>query len=198
MRIVLISSVPAPRTRPDAPSHVGQRPRHHRATPTPPPLDKPPSCATSNSPNPPSSTSSTPSDRLPGQPRRVDTRQRAPSRPKPQVTPQIHVHTSPTTLEARADPHRQTGSTPTGLDIPVRTTAERVGHGRPTCALSAAFCHQVCSRRVAPRQIRVNYDSAPQIIPLLTCGNVFKTRWRWGSRTRHQSKSWRSSAVEGG
>ena len=41
---------PAPSTRSDAPSHPRQRPRHHRATPPPP--NKPPSCAASNSPNP--------------------------------------------------------------------------------------------------------------------------------------------------
>ena len=38
--------------------------------------------------------------------------------------------------------------------------------------------------RVAPRQIRVNCDSAAQATPPVNCGNASKQRWRWGNRTR--------------
>lgn len=43
------------------------------------------------------------------------------------------------------------------------------------------------SPRVAPRQIRVNCDSASQVTPSLTCGNASKSLWRWGESNPHPS-----------
>ena len=67
------------------------------------------------------------------------------------------------------------------------TTLSEVSRSVERPESKAFLCQVRASRpRVAPRQIRVNCNLQPQVTPSLTCGNVFKTRWRWGESNPHR------------
>ncbi len=53
------------------------------------------------------------------------------------------------------------------------------GPHEPNQHMSSVAVSSVAVVRVAPPQIRVNCDFDSKATLNVTCGNVFKTRWRW-------------------
>ena len=108
---------------------------------------------------------------------------------------ELHQHDGPPSGTGKR------GRSPSKKEKPAQTRTPPSNRNRTTCKPGTGPDPKVSTRnrnhtvkhepgqhsspRVAPRRSRVNCGSASQVTPLVTCGNVFKTPWRWGESNPH-------------